>query len=273
MSGISVTGADANDFNVTSQCGAALTAASSCSLSVIFTPQQLGMRTATLTVTDATSGISDSTSLTGTGQTMIPAITLNPVSFGNVDVGLSSSQTVTISAANGDPVIFDNLLPSSGFALSGNTCAIQTPCQVTVTFSPLTTGPLNNTVEVTDVYAQNSVDLNLSGTGGVAKISLSAPSLTFASRNQGTTSIPQTITLTNMGDIALIVSGLTLTGANTADFPIETNNCQSQLAPGASCSVSTSFSPTASGPRDANLVISSNAASSPDIVQLSGTGN
>jgi hypothetical protein len=273
LSGISLTGPNANDFNVTSQCGATLNAANSCSLSVIFSPQQLGPRTATLTMTDATSGISNSTSLTGTGQTMIPAITPNPLIFGNVDVGLSSMQTVTITAADGDPVIFDNLAPSNGFALSGNTCAIHTPCQVTVTFNPLTTGPLNNSVVVTDAYAQNWVDLNMSGTGGVAKVSLSASSLTFAARDQGTTSIPQSITLTNTGDIALIVSGITFTGANIADFPIETNTCQSQLAPGANCSVSISFSPTASGARNANLVISSNAATSPDIVQLSGTGN
>jgi trimeric autotransporter adhesin len=273
LSGVSVTGADASDFAVTNQCTAAITTANTCNMAVTFTPSQVGTRTATLTVTDSTSGIPRSISLSGTGLTMIPAITPNPVIFGNIDIGLSTTQTVTITAPDGDPVNLTNLSPASGFFASSGGCAIQTPCQVTVTFEPTVTGSLGTTFLVTDVYSQAQAQLNVTGTGGVAKVSLSTSSLSFAARDQGTTSIPQTVTLTNVGDIGLIVSGITLTGANTADFPIETNTCTSQLAPNTSCAVSVSFSPMASGVRNANLVIQSNAASSPDTVQLSGTGN
>jgi hypothetical protein len=272
LSSVSVTGANAGDFAVNNSCPASLNAANSCSLSVIFTPQQVGPRYATLTLTDTTSGIPQSISLGGTGETMLPIANPNPVNFGNVDFGSSSTQTVTITETNGDPVNVTNQGPTSGFSASGGGCAIQTPCQVTVTFAPTTTGSYGTTFLVTDVYSQTQVDLNASGIGGVAKVSLSATSLSFAARNQGTTSIPQTVTLTNVGDTTLIVSAVTLTGANTADFPIQTNTCSS-LAPNASCTVSVSFSPTASGLRNANLVILSNAATSPDMVQLSGTGN
>ena len=60
---------------------------------------------------------------------------------------------------------------------------------------------------------------------------------------------------------------------SVGDFPIETNSCGSSLAAGANCTFTISFDPTASGARSAVLQIMTNAASSPDKIQLMGTGN
>jgi trimeric autotransporter adhesin len=274
LSGISVTGANASDFAVTSQCNSTLSTAASCNLSIVFTPSQAGLRTATLTVTDATSGVSNTIPLTGIGDPLAPTVTPNILTFGNTEVGVvSTAQSATISAPNGDPVAITYIGdPGNSFLVSPGTCATQTPCQVSVSFQPSSTGRLYSLYQVTDNVTSKFTYLSLLGTGGVATVSLSAASLTFAARDEATTSIPQTVTLTNTGDASLTISLVSFIGANTGDFSIQGNTCGSSVASGANCAISISFSPAASGTRNATLQIMSNAASSPDTVQLSGTG-
>jgi hypothetical protein len=107
-----------------------------------------------------------------------------------------------------------------------------------------------------------------SGTGSPsATLSTSPTSLTFASQAVNTSSSPQTVTVTNTGSAAASVSGITTTG----DFS-QTNTCGTSIAAGASCTVSVTFKPTASGSRTGNLTITSSAVNSPTTVALSGTG-
>jgi len=276
LSQFSVTGANASDFAVTNQCSTPINPLMSCNLGVVFTPAAVGLRTATLTLTDASSGVSRSISLSGQGNPMVPALSPGALTFGNTQVGsVSAQQIVTVNQQNGDPVTVQAAHGSTSefVVVPSGTCATQTPCQITVSFQPTATGLQSAGFSVTDVLGNASTTLGLQGSGGVATLSLSTTSLTFAARDQGTTSISQAITLTNTGNTDLFISGITLNGANTGDFPIESNTCGNDVAAGASCTVSISFSPTASGLRNANLVIQSNAASSPDMVQLSGTGN
>jgi hypothetical protein len=229
-------------------------------------------------VTDATSGYSKSTTLIGYGDPDAPSATPNSLSFPHTEIGvLSGAQTLMVSAPNGDPV---SLQFSSGdthgptiFPLSPGTCGTQTPCQVSIGFKPLAIGATGDTIYVTDLVTGEQTTIDVSGQGGVGSVSLSSSSLAFAARDVGTTSISQTVTLTNSGDAMLTLSGMIFAGANTADFPIESNTCGSTLAIEASCTIGISFDPTASGARSAILQIVSNAASSPDMIQLSGTAN
>src|SRR5437667_885355 len=74
-----------------------------------------------------------------------------------------------------------------------------------------------------------------------------------------------------MGTTSLTITSIAITGTNAGDFA-QTHTCASSLAAGASCSISVTFKPTASGTRTAALNISDNAAGSPQKVTLSGTG-
>jgi hypothetical protein len=177
---------------------------------------------------------------------------------------------VTVSAPNGDPVTFQE--SGADFPLSPESCA-QTPCQVGVVFKPTRTGSIGTEIKIVDSATSEYSYLTLTGVGGVATVSLSSPSLTFAARNEGTTSIAQTITLTNTGDSVLNISGVAFTGANAGDFSLQGNTCGTSVISGDQCTISVSFDPQATGARSAILQIISNAASSPDSVQLSGTGN
>ncbi|HEY3826955.1 MAG TPA: choice-of-anchor D domain-containing protein, partial [Bryobacteraceae bacterium] len=96
-------------------------------------------------------------------------------------------------------------------------------------------------------------------------------SLSFASQNVGTTSAAQSVTFTNNGSGDLTIVSVTVTGADAADFS-QTNNCPSLLIPATACQVNVTFTPTVGGNRAANVSITNNGGTSPQLVGLSGTG-
>jgi len=69
IKGLTFSGADAADFSESSTtCGSALSARRSCKVSVTFTPQATGRRTAVLNVSDSATGSPQEVHLSGTGQ-------------------------------------------------------------------------------------------------------------------------------------------------------------------------------------------------------------
>lgn len=98
-------------------------------------------------------------------------------------------------------------------------------------------------------------------------VTLSSPSLSFPSQSVGSSSTPQSVTVTNTGNAALAISGITASG----DFN-QSNSCGTGLLAGSSCSIYVSFAPTAVGTRTGELTITDNAPGGPHIVLLSGTG-
>src|SRR5205823_14162609 len=53
---------------------------------------------------------------------------------------------------------------------------------------------------------------------------------------------------------------------------ISTNTCGSSIAVGGSCTISVAFKPGAVGLRTASLTVADNAAGSPHVINLAGTG-
>src|SRR5438094_1748596 len=115
--------------------------------------------------------------------------------------------------------------------------------------------------------------LALSGAAAISgpNATLSPTSLTFSTQAIGTTSAAKTVTLKNTGTAILTISSIAITGTNAGNFA-QTHTCGSSLAAGASCGISVTFRPTASGTRTAAVSISDNAAGSPQKVTLSGIG-
>jgi hypothetical protein len=105
--------------------------------------------------------------------------------------------------------------------------------------------------------------------GAIAQISPTA--LSFGNQTVGTSSSPQGVKLTNGGNIALTILSITITGTNAASFT-ETNNCGSSLAASASCMISVTFKPLASGTVTAAISISDNAPGGVQKVSLTGVG-
>jgi hypothetical protein len=66
IASISITGSNTSDFVQTNNCGGAVAAGASCSISVVFTPGAIGVRSASLAISDSAPGSPHSVTLTGT---------------------------------------------------------------------------------------------------------------------------------------------------------------------------------------------------------------
>lgn len=111
------------------------------------------------------------------------------------------------------------------------------------------------------------------GGGGAAAVNQSPTSLSFGSVPHGTASSPQVVNVANSGTALLTFTGtpFTFTGTNAGDFS-QANSCSATLDAGSVCTVTVTFSPATAGSKTATLNINDSAASSPQVVSLSGTG-
>jgi hypothetical protein len=99
-------------------------------------------------------------------------------------------------------------------------------------------------------------------------VKLAPNGLVFPIENVGVTSPSQTVTLTNTQSVALNISSITSSG----DFA-ETNTCGTSVAALGTCTITITFTPTAQGTRNGQIVVSDDAAGSPQqVVNLTGTG-
>ena len=168
--------------------------------------------------------------------------------------------------------------PSSISILLGNgDGTFQTHSDITTGFAPLSVlvGDFNGDGRL-DIATSNqgdgTVSLFLQTAVAAPSVTLSATSLNFNGQLVGTSSTPpQNVTLKNTGGAALTISSTTITGADTSDFS-ETDTCGTGVAAGASCTISVTFKPSATGTRSASVTVTDNASGSPHSVSLTGTG-
>jgi hypothetical protein len=115
------------------------------------------------------------------------------------------------------------------------------------------------------------------GGGGGAAVTLTPTSLKWGKVLVGVTNGKKKVTVTNSGTATLSITNI----ATSGDFAMVTvkktkkiTPCVigSAVAPGASCLVEVSFTPTQAGARTGNLTFTDNAPNSPQSVALSGTG-
>src|SRR5579864_7171268 len=100
-------------------------------------------------------------------------------------------------------------------------------------------------------------------------VSLSTNQLNFGNQAILTTSGTRSVTLKNSGTAALQITGIT---PPIAPFSETSTSCSASLLPGKSCTISVTFSPTKAGDFKGSISITDNAAGSPQIVSLKGTG-
>ena len=261
-------------------CGSSLAPNASCTVTLTFTAPGVGNYSATVTISDNVAGSPQTVTLTGTG-TAAPAPTLafspGGLTFTATNVGTTSaSQSVAITNNGNAALTISSIALSGGtpsaFAQTnncGSSVAANTTCSIFVTFTPATTGSLSSSVVVTDNATGSPQSFSVTGTGVAPTASLSGSSLVFTSA-PNTTSASQSITLTNNGGAALNISGITLGGTNASNFA-ETTTCGTTLAAAANCSISVTFTPTASTSYSASISIADNAAGSPQSISLIGT--
>ena len=206
------------------------------------------------------------TSLTFAGQAVATTSAKQTITLTNSGNAALSITSVALSGANASDFTKTNNC--------GSSLAVAANCAIGVTFKPAAAGARTAAITLTDnaTGGTQSVSLNGTGTSGTTySATVSPSSLTFASQTPGTPSAAQIAILTNTGTAALGITNMALSGANAGDFA-ETSNCTSSVAVGANCTISFTFTPSASGARVAMLTITDPASGGPQTVSLSGTG-
>jgi hypothetical protein len=249
----------------------------SCSVGVIFAPTATGLRTGTLTLqTDAPGAPSFTFKFTGNGiQTAGVSLTPSMLNFGKEVVGgTTGTQPVTLKNTG------TSVLNISGMAITGpftqtTTCtatlAAGATCTFTVAFKPTVAGPGSGLITFTGNAAGGQFAVGLAGTGATGPAPQAVPaSLTFGNQPIHSTSPPKTVTFSNAGDAAFSFVGLRASENYSA-----TSNCPSSIAPGASCAINISFSPTndifTGFQTSGSVFITTNAPNSPFAITVSGT--
>lgn len=112
------------------------------------------------------------TGTTGGSQSSQLSPSSTQVSFGNVTVGSSTSQLVTLTAAGSSNVTISSVSASgTGFAVSGGTNVTLTPNQsvtVSVSFQPKAAGAVSGKLLVSSNASNSSLQIGLSGSGVAA---------------------------------------------------------------------------------------------------------
>jgi hypothetical protein len=283
-----ISGTNAASFiKSASTCTNPLAAGASCTNSIEFKPTTTGTLAATVTYTDTATGSPQTVSLTGTGASAGPTLSISPASltFPATAVGSTSAvKTITLTNTGTSPVSFTAATTITGsgassFIKSASTCAnplaAGASCTNSIEFKPTTAGALTATITYTDTATGSPNTVALSGTGGSSgpTLSISPASLTFPATAVGSTSAVKTITLTNTGTSPVsFTAATTITGSGASSFIKSASTCANPLAAGASCTNSIEFKPTTTGTLAATITYTDTATGSPNTVALSGTG-
>jgi phospholipase C len=97
---------------------------------------------------------------------------------------------------------------------------------------------------------------------------LSTRAVSFGSAQVGTISSTKAVTLRNLGEARLNINGIETSGEFT-----QSNTCPASLDVNDACTINVSFKPTNTGGQTGALSVTDNATTSPQTVQLRGTGN
>ncbi|MFN0299593.1 MAG: choice-of-anchor D domain-containing protein [Burkholderiales bacterium] len=214
------------------------------------------------------------------------SLSIDTLTFGNQSLSTTSAaQTVTVTNSGSNTVTLTaialggnnpNEFARLGTCANGLALAAGSTCTITATFTPALLGARNASVALVHSGAGSPQQIALSGNGVAAPgpvMSLSANSLAFGGQGTNTTSLARTITVSNTGPLPLTLSGLSVGGANAAEFA-RAGSCATgaSIATGQNCAINITFTPTALGARAGTVNITSNAPGSPHSIALTGTG-
>ncbi len=202
------------------------------------------------------------------------AVTFSPTTqlhFLSQLVGTASpAQSVTLTNTGKTALSISSMTVLGPFQAS-NTCgssvAAGANCTITAMFKPKATGGVTGGISIVDSASSKPQVIELTGAGTVVKLSPGA--LSFPPQKVGTTSPPQTVTLTNQGTAALSIKLIYTWGADALAFS-ETNTCPASLDTGASCNIAVTFSPKKTGTRSARLVAEDNGGGGTQEIVLTG---
>jgi hypothetical protein len=244
-------------------------------LSVNFAPANVGSYVGSLSVVSNANNSPATISLSGTSVQPAISVTPSSVSFANVTVGVTNTQTVKITnPGTANLTVSQSSLVGTGFSYSGLTFPLTilpgASSSLTVGFTPSSASSFSASLLLTSNAPTSPLSVSLSGTGTSPILTLSASpsSLSFATVNTGSIAT-QTVTLTNTGNSAVSISQVSVSGSSFSAGGIAV---PLSLAAGQSTSFSVVFAPNTTGTLSGTITIASNASNSPTTINVSGSG-
>ena len=265
--------AASGDFAVASLTCTTIAPGSSCRVNVTFRPTALGVRSGTLTLAYNAAGTPAAVPLKGVGVAPMVSLDRSSVNFGSQAVGTTSGpQNVTLTNTGTDTLDISSVSTSGDFSTTGCPATVDPSdtCVIAVSFAPTTGGTRNGTLTIRDDAAGSPHTVSLTGIGLGPGVAVTPNVLDFGEVNFGSVSDPKTMQLKNSGSAALAISDITSTG----DFSVG-DNCPRApitMAANATCTITVTFTPTATGVRNGTLTVIDNAGDSPQAFALVGIG-
>jgi hypothetical protein len=251
-----------------------INAGQNTSLTAKFAPTSAGSANGNISITSNAPGSPMAIALSGTGTAAQPQLSISPPSltFGNVNVGGSSAQTVMLTNT-GNATLTISAASASGAGFSINGLALPASINAganasfTVQFAPTITGSATGSVLLTSNAPGSPATIALTGTGTQATLSANPSSVSFGSVLVGSNG-SQSIILTNSGSASVTISAASATGAG---FSISGLTVPVTINAGGNTSFTAQFAPTTAGSASGSVSITSNATGSPLTIALSGT--
>lgn len=278
---VSITGANAANFNATSNC-LVLAPLSACTISVTYTPSTVitTADTANLVVSDTSvGGYVVTVPLTGIGASAANLV-ITPTSgdLGTVLVGQAGPSTVFTVTNTGDTAS-GNLtlaLSSTEFIITNDTCTGASlvgntgTCTISVAFKPVSCSTKSATLTVAGTNGSLCVK-TLTGLPFTPTRLGAAPSaVDFGSVRVNRTSAAQTVTA-KLNGCGGPTGPLSFAKAGSfGEFSMTANTCSAALNQGESCTFVLVFAPTAAGSQTASFTLEDGAVSA--TVLVSGNG-
>ena len=243
---------------------------------VAVTPSGAGTLTGTLTVQGSDGAAPAVVNLSATAVAATPQISLSSTSipFGTVGIGSTGNMNLTVSnTGSADLTVSAISLTGAQFSVSGittpRTIVAGQSAAVGLSFQPTAAGAAAATLSITSNDPVNpTMSVALAGTGLQTGISLTPSSANFGNVAVGSTN-SQTIQIGNTG-----TSVLTITQASVAGTGFSTTGLTLPVSinPGQSTTFNAQYQPATAGAGSGSITLVSNAANSPTVLSLTGTG-
>lgn len=195
------------------------------------------------------------------------------MSFGNVQVGSHQARYETLTnSGNSTVTISQTTVTGAGFSVNGLSLPLSLnrgqSVTFTVLFTPKVGGVASGGISVASNAYNSSLTIALTGTGfSGGRLTSSPTSLNFGSVTVGS-SKTLTATLTATG------SSVTVSSASTtnSEFSLAGLSLPKTISAGQTVSFSLTFAPRISGTASGSISLASNAAQTPTIETLTGSG-
>ena len=247
----------------------------SASFTAKFAPTSAGNASGSVSITSNAPGSPLTIALSGSATAAQPQLTISPtsVSFGNVNVGSSATQNITLTnSGNAALTISAATASGTGFSASGLTFPVSvnpgSSATLTAKLAPMSAGSASGSISITSDAPGSPATIPLSGTGIQGQLSASPMSISFGNVLVGSSG-SQNITLTNSGTAAVTVSAASAFGTG---FSISGIATPLTINAGQNTTFAATFAPTSAGAASGSVSITSNAPGSPLTITMSGTG-